>query len=237
MADKMSKLILPIKSGDTIINKEFDVGGSGNTNTFVGTTAEWEALTTEQQNAYDCRVLTDDDLDTKSVIDNLTSDSATDALSAKQGKVLKELVDSTQQIIAPIQTTLVASKAYAVDEQFVYNGLLYKATAAIAQDGTITIGGNCALVDCVTQQIKGLSTFGLAYTVVETKQYLNVTADEWYYETYASDDICIIPIIQSASSGTEEIVVAIEPQNSRVKTKSLINQTYAVCLVHIKKYT
>lgn len=88
MADKMSKLILPVKTGNTIAPKEFDVGGGGNT--FVGTTAEWNALTAEQQNVYDCRVLTDDDLATKSVIDNLTSDSATDALSAKQGKVLAQ---------------------------------------------------------------------------------------------------------------------------------------------------
>lgn len=97
MADKVSKFIFPVKSGNTIADKEFDVGGSGDTNTFVGTTAEWNALTTEQQNAYNCRVLTDDDLDTKNVIDNLNSDSSTDALSAKQGKVLKGLIDSMSE--------------------------------------------------------------------------------------------------------------------------------------------
>ena len=64
--------------------------------------------------------------------------------------------NNTQQMIAPIQTTLVALKAYAAGEQFVYNGLLYKATAAIAQGGTITINGNCALADSVTEQLNNL---------------------------------------------------------------------------------
>lgn len=67
------------------------------------------------------------------------------------------LASNIESSIATIQTTLVASKAYAVDEQFVYNGLLYKATAAIAQGGTITIGGNCTLADSVTEQIVNLS--------------------------------------------------------------------------------
>lgn len=61
--------------------------------------------------------------------------------------------NKTQQMLAPIQTTLVASKAYAVGEKFVYNGLLYEVTAAIASGGTITIGGNCKLADNITNQI------------------------------------------------------------------------------------
>lgn len=61
--------------------------------------------------------------------------------------------NNAQQMIAPIQTTLTASKAYAVGEQFIYNGLLYKATAAIAQGGAITINGNCELSESATEQI------------------------------------------------------------------------------------
>jgi hypothetical protein len=63
-----------------------------------------------------------------------------------------------QSLIAPIQTTLIASRSYTIGEQFIYNGLLYKATAAIAQGGAITINGNCKLADCVTQQIGALNT-------------------------------------------------------------------------------
>ena len=56
-------------------------------------------------------------------------------------------------MIAPIQTSLVASQAYAIGDQFIYNGLLYKATADISSGGTITIGGNCELSDTVVKQI------------------------------------------------------------------------------------
>lgn len=61
---------------------------------------------------------------------------------------------ANQSLLAPIQSTLVASKAYVIGEQFVYQGLLYTVTTAIAQGGTITINGNCALSDDVTSQIK-----------------------------------------------------------------------------------
>ena len=80
--------------------------------------------------------------------------------NAVQNKIVKAAVDGiqtggnkTQQMIAPIQTTLTALKAYAIGEQFVYNGLLYEVTAAIASGGTITIDGNCKLADNVTNQI------------------------------------------------------------------------------------
>ena len=61
--------------------------------------------------------------------------------------------NNAQQMIAPIQTTLVALKDYAVGEQFVYNGLLYEVTAAVASGGTLTINGNCKLANSVTNQI------------------------------------------------------------------------------------
>lgn len=67
-------------------------------------------------------------------------------------------ITATKQMIAPIETTLTASQPYAIGEQFVYNGLLYKATAAIAQGGTITIDGNCEFAYSVTEQIGGLAT-------------------------------------------------------------------------------
>lgn len=56
-------------------------------------------------------------------------------------------------LIAPIQSTLTASKAYAVGEQFVYNQVLYKVTQAIAQGATFTIGTNCELASNITDQI------------------------------------------------------------------------------------
>lgn len=58
-----------------------------------------------------------------------------------------------QTVIATRQANLTASKAYAIGEQFIYNNILYRATAAIASGGTITIGGNATAADNITTQI------------------------------------------------------------------------------------
>lgn len=51
-----------------------------------------------------------------------------------------------REMIAPEETSSTASKAHAVGEAFIYNNLLYRATEAIAQGGTITPGTNCEAV-------------------------------------------------------------------------------------------
>ena len=60
---------------------------------------------------------------------------------------------SVEQMIAPVETSTTASQAYAIGEQFILNGTLYTATAAITAGGTITIDGNCTASDTVTEQI------------------------------------------------------------------------------------
>lgn len=73
-----------------------------------------------------------------------------------------------QTVIATRQSNLVASKAYVIGEQFVYNNILYKATAAIAKNATITIGGNATTADSISTQISNLAkskTFGTGVNV------------------------------------------------------------------------
>jgi hypothetical protein len=91
------------------------------------------------------------------VTDDNTVTDGTAAFKAVSvsGQITK--LSKTEDLIAYVQTSLTASRNYAVGEQFIYNGLLYKATATIAQGGTITIGGNCALADSVTKQINNIS--------------------------------------------------------------------------------
>ena len=85
--------------------------------------------------------------------------------------------DASQQMIAPIQITLVALKDYAVGEQFVYNGLLYEVTTAIASGGTIIIDANCKLADNVTNQILLLtSELNKLKTATRLTQH-NITTD------------------------------------------------------------
>ena len=61
---------------------------------------------------------------------------------------------ANESIIAPVEASLTASRAYAIGDQFIYSGTLYTATAAITAGGTITIDGNCTASDTVTEQIK-----------------------------------------------------------------------------------
>ena len=60
---------------------------------------------------------------------------------------------ANESIIAPVEASLTASRAYAIGEQFIYSGTLYTATAAITAGGTIVINGNCTASDTVTEQI------------------------------------------------------------------------------------
>lgn len=62
-----------------------------------------------------------------------------------------------QTVIATRQSNLVASKAYVIGEQFVYNNVLYRATAAIAKNATITIGGNATTADDISTQISNIA--------------------------------------------------------------------------------
>ena len=67
-------------------------------------------------------------------------------------------------MIAPVELSTTASQAYAIGEQFILNGTLYTATAAITAGGTITIDGNCTASDTVTEQISN----GWKYLDVKT---------------------------------------------------------------------
>lgn len=64
-----------------------------------------------------------------------------------------------QSVIATRQSNLIASKDYVIGEQFVYNNILYRATAAIARNATITIGGNATTADSISSQISKIPIY------------------------------------------------------------------------------
>lgn len=66
---------------------------------------------------------------------------------------IKSIYDEIGDIIAHRQETLTADKAYSVGDEFIYEGKLYRATAAIANGGAITIGTNCTLAGSMTVQL------------------------------------------------------------------------------------
>ena len=79
----------------------------------------------------------------------------TDGTAVFKAVGLMAEITRNQQLIAPVLTSLVApTGGFSTGQQFIYNGLLYKATANISAGGTIVINGNAKLADCVTEQIK-----------------------------------------------------------------------------------
>lgn len=81
-----------------------------------------------------------------------------------------------QTVIATRQSNLVASKAYVIGEQFVYNNVLYRATAAIAKNATITIGGNATTADDISTQISNIAKQLDDITVYKTGAYSGTTS-------------------------------------------------------------
>ena len=67
--------------------------------------------------------------------------SATDLTTETNERITADT--GVRGLTATVETTSTASKAYAIGAYFVYNGLLYKCTVAIAKGGTITPGTNC----------------------------------------------------------------------------------------------
>lgn len=184
MADKVSKFIFPVKTGNTIADKEFDVGDGGTT--FIGTLAEWNALTTEQQNAYNCRVLTDDELPTVDVIDNLNSDSATDALSAKQGKVLKGLIDSKSESDYYCRYTDARDSINFIDSTS--GKIMFQLL------GVLTLKDNILTFDCYTISVTSDYPSGgriLQYTADLSSTFTDLSNYEWDTDWIAENNVYV----------------------------------------------
>jgi len=98
-------------------------------------------------------------------------------------KIDEALGDKAEnQSLAPIESSATASRNYSVGQQFVYNGLLYEATSAIASGGTITPGSNCArttvaeelsaLNDSLTNVENVTSQFTLGSTITSNRFFV-----------------------------------------------------------------
>lgn len=88
--------------------------------------------------------------------------------------VTKTEFDTNIANIAPIEATSTASKAYSVENQLIYNGLLYKVDSAIAQGATLTPGGNISLSPKVEAQIASLKS-SLTSLITATSTIVTLT--------------------------------------------------------------
>lgn len=109
-----------------------------------------------------------------------------------------------QTVIATRQANLTASKAYAIGEQFIYNNILYRATAAIASGGTITIGGNATAADNITTQISNLENLYKKYASIKSQlsAVSGVTIQEVGVQIYG--DLLVFGIYFTTSANIAE---------------------------------
>lgn len=77
----------------------------------------------------------------------------------------------TQMLIAPVLSEMIATQAFAINDQFIVNNTLYKATKAIAIGDTISVGtstnDNCVLSDSITQQMNKNGTYVQTVSLVK----------------------------------------------------------------------
>ena len=80
---------------------------------------------------------------------------------------------TTQKLIAHVQDTLLADRAYGINDQFIYAGVLYRCTAAIAQGAEIVLTGSG--VNAVASKVVVDQTYSIdddAETDIQDGDYL-----------------------------------------------------------------
>jgi hypothetical protein len=90
---------------------------------------------------------------------------------------IEEPTNLVERIIAPVETNP-ATNAYAVGKQLIFNGLLCKATSAIAVGDTLAVGTNLALSDNVVEQIYSLNQ-GLTNSLANLS-HENLLDNPWF---------------------------------------------------------
>ena len=67
-----------------------------------------------------------------------------------------ESITTTNEMIANIESFTTSTHAYTIGQQFILNGVLHIATAAIAVGDTLIVGTNCAVNANLTEQIRAI---------------------------------------------------------------------------------
>lgn len=193
---KLSQLTIPVKNPSTgaVTPQTFDLagsGGGGSDTNYIGTKTDYDALPSSEKAKYNSMDFTDYhdglNIDPTPMI-NSKNPVASGGVYAALQNVNSEIEDlhsdvtDAAELVAPLESTLVASRAYAIGDQFVYNGFLYKVTAAIPFDSAIVIGTNCELASCVTEQINEIANV-ISMNVPES---VNIVFNSTYINTVYS---------------------------------------------------
>lgn len=162
-------------------------------------------------------------VNTSDIANNLTTTAAGKVLDARQGKALNDVLvpKANQTVIATRQTNLTASRAYKVGEQFIYNNVLYKATAAISSGGTINIGsgGNATTADNITTQISNFEN-------QKMDSYVSITKGIYPNGYIAPSDGYVIASNSASSAGTWLYLSIYNGNDTTVMLASVTYRTY-----------
>lgn len=118
------------------------------------------------------------------------------------------------QSLAPIESSATASRNYSVGQQFVYNGLLYEATSAIASGGTITPGSNCARTT-VAEELSALNDSLNKYVAITKSGTTGNTYGEFSF-TFANRGIVPIVIVNSTINNVIVTINSVSTSNCTV---------------------
>jgi len=144
----------------------------------------------------------------------LTSTDSAKPLSANMGNALGKMV-------APIETTTTASRAYATGQQFILNGILYRATANISSGGTINTGsgGNATTAADVTSQISNLEKANNVYPVELISKHSRISST-LFYLCHKSGHLFVlsgyIEVSENIPANTNFLDFAVTLPNSRL---------------------
>lgn len=126
-------------------------------------------------------------VDNTSDLDKPVSTATQTALNSKTNNTM----------VANVETTTTATQRYEIGDNFIYNGVLYEATAIIANGATITVGTNCKVSDNITKLIQN------AAKKAKARKYIFV-GDSYSAGTYdATGWIDLVESILGLTSGVD----------------------------------
>lgn len=175
----------------------------------------------------------------------VTSGGVKDAIDTVNGS------KANQTVIATRQANLTASKKYEIGDQFIYNNVLYKATAVINSGATITIGGNASTADNISTQISNCTNFlsgsyvgtqldqaisqGSTYTVPDDGFYLLSAFNSGASNLTASYNINGVVIFTNANKYASSILIPLK-KGTVLGTRSSSDQTTNFNYMVISKF-
>lgn len=130
---------------------------------------------------------------------------------------------ANNSLVAYVESTTTATRRYEIGDHFILNGVRYKATAIIANGGTITVGTNCTASDTVSEELEKsfvLTNQTLTFSnLVATVSDARVTADTYamvFFNDATLQAAANAGVVVDTSAGTITFTAATAPSSNLV---------------------